>query len=151
MQWSDAPNAGFSSGHPWLPVPASSKSHNVAAEMADPDSVLQFYRRLLELRHTEGALLDGKYVALNPDDAQVLSYLRRSRNEAVVVVLNMSGQRQHVRLDLEAQGLGGRAQILATTLSGVRGTIDLADVDLEPFGVVVGRVGHRAAHGSTPD
>jgi alpha-glucosidase len=145
MQWSDGPNAGFSSGHPWLPVPASSKTHNVATEMADPDSVLQFYRRLLELRHTDRALLDGEYVALNPDDAQVLSYLRRSKDEAVVVVLNMSGQTQRVRFDLKALGLANQAQVLVTTMHGGRGTIDLGDVELEPFAVVVGKVGHGVA------
>ena len=51
MQWNDSPNAGFSQAAPWLPVPASYKTHNVASELKDPDSVLQFYRRLLTLRH----------------------------------------------------------------------------------------------------
>jgi len=145
MQWSNAPNAGFSSGQPWLPVPASYKTHNVAAETADPDSVLQFYRRVLELRHTEKALLDGRYVPLNPDDAQVLSYLRRIDGEAVVVVLNMSGQRRHVRVDLATPGLANRAEILVSTLHGVHGPVDLAGFDLEPFGVLIGKVGRRAS------
>src|SRR5271170_5274852 len=65
MQWNDSPNAGFSRATPWLPVPATYKTHNVASELNDPDSVLQFYKRLLALRHHEPALLDGDYVALN--------------------------------------------------------------------------------------
>jgi hypothetical protein len=44
-------------------------------------------------------------------------------------------------LDLKALGLASQAQALVTTLHGVRGTIDLADVDLEPFAVVVAKVG----------
>jgi glycosidase len=50
-------------------LPASYKTHNVESERSDPDSVLQFYRHLLKLRHTDQALLDGKYVPLNPQDA----------------------------------------------------------------------------------
>jgi alpha-glucosidase len=150
MQWSDAANAGFSSGQPWLPVPASYKTHNVAAETADPDSVLQFYRRVLELRHMQKALLDGQYVPLNSDDAHVLSYLRRTDGEAVVVVLNMSGQRQHVRFDLKPLGFVNQAEILVTTLGLKAKTTALGDVDLEPFAVLIGKVG-LGRPGALPD
>ena len=78
-------------GTPWLPVPPSAKTHNVASELNDPNSILQFYRQLLVLHHQNPALLDGDYVALNQDDPNVLAYLRRYKNEAVLVVLNMSG------------------------------------------------------------
>jgi len=145
MQWSDGPNAGFSSGHPWLPVPASYTTHNVATETADPDSVLQFYRRLLQLRHTDRTLLDGEYVALNPDDTHVLSYLRRTEHEAVVVILNMSGQKQHVRFDLTSLGLANQTETIVTTMNGAHGVIALGDVDLEPFAVLIGRSGEKSA------
>jgi len=140
MQWSAAANAGFSSGHPWLPVPGSYKTHNVATETADPDSVLQFYRRLLHLRHTDRALLDGDYIALNPDDAQVLAYLRRSKDEVVVVILNMSGQKQHLRFDLTPLGLSSEVKTVVTTLHVRPDTVDLGSVEMEPFGVLIGRV-----------
>jgi alpha-glucosidase len=140
MQWSEGPNAGFSSGHPWLPVPPSYKTHNVATELSDPDSVLQFYRRLLHLRHTDRALLDGEYVALNPDDSDVLSYLRRYKDEALVVILNMSGEKQHVRFNLAPLKLAARAQTMLTTMHGMPKELALADVDLEPFAVFIGRV-----------
>ena len=65
MQWNDKPNAGFSTATPWLPVPPSYKTHNVATESKDPDSILNFYKSVLALRHTNHALLDGNYVALN--------------------------------------------------------------------------------------
>src|SRR6202162_5854866 len=90
MQWDDSANAGFSTVAPWLPVPASYKTHNVAAEDKDPDSILNFYRHLLALRHTDAALAEGEYVALNENDPNVISYLRRYKNEAVLVALNMS-------------------------------------------------------------
>src|ERR1700720_2954297 len=53
MQWSDAANAGFTGGTPWLPVAPSYKTHNVATETADAHSILNFYRRLFGFRTTE--------------------------------------------------------------------------------------------------
>jgi alpha-glucosidase len=105
MQWNDGLNAGFSKAKPWLPVPASAKTHNVASEMQDPNSVLSFYRQLLALRHKEPALLEGSYTTLGEDDRNVLSYVRRYKDEAIVVLLNMSASEQNVRFDLSPLGL----------------------------------------------
>src|SRR5712692_10596334 len=85
MQWNDSANAGFSKAKPWLPVPPSYKTHNVAAEMKDQNSVLSFYRQLLALRHSEPALLDGSYISINEDDPHALAYLRRYKDEAILV------------------------------------------------------------------
>jgi alpha-glucosidase len=140
MQWNDSPNAGFSKAAPWLPVPASYKTHNVAAELADPASVLQFYRHLLALRHRERALLDGDYVALNQDNPNVLSYLRRYKNEAVLVVLNMSATAQQVSFNLSAEGFpSAKATTLLTTSAAANGG-PLDQVALDPFSVYIARV-----------
>ena len=104
MQWSDAPNAGFTEGTPWLPVAPNFKTHNVATETADPNSILNFYRRILELRREEPALRDGKYVAINPGDPNVFAFVRRLKGEAVLVVLNMSATSHTVPLDLAKVG-----------------------------------------------
>jgi alpha-glucosidase len=140
MQWNDSPNAGFSKATPWLPVPSSYKTHNVAAELADPASVLQFYRHLLALRHQERGLLDGDYVALNQDNPNVLSYLRRYKNEAVLVVLNMSATAQHVSFNLSAQGFpSAKATTLLTTSAAATGG-PLDQVALDPLSVYIARV-----------
>ncbi len=104
MQWNDGANAGFSKAKPWLPVPPSYKTHNVASEMKDANSVLGFYRELLSLRHKEAALLEGDYLALNENDPNVLTYVRRYKDEAILVMLNMSGTDQQVRLDFSSLG-----------------------------------------------
>ena len=119
MQWSDTPNAGFTTGVPWLPVPVSYQTHNVATEKADPNSILNFYKNLLAIRHTNKALLDGDYVALNQGNANVYSYLRRYKNQAVLVVLNMSEKQQNVSFDFSAQGFAGaQLKTLLTASSG---------------------------------
>ena len=140
MQWNDSSNAGFSQAAPWLPVPASYKTHNVETELKDPNSVLQFYKRLLVLRHQESALLDGDYVALNQDNRDVLSYLRRHGNEAVLVVLNMSNAKQKIGLDLSPEGFpSAKAMPLLTTLAAPpAGRLD--QVALDPFAVYIARI-----------
>jgi alpha-glucosidase len=139
MQWDDSPNAGFTRGTPWLPVPLSYKTVNVASEMKDPASTLNVYRNLLALRHQNHALLDGDYVALNQSDANVLSYLRRYKNEAVLVVLNMSSQPQEVSFDLATQGFAAKsANTLLTTMKATTGS--LSHLSLEPFAVYIGSI-----------
>ena len=140
MQWDDSPNAGFSRATPWLPVPPSYKTHNVASELKDPESVLQFYRHLLALRHQEPALLDGDYVALNEDNPDVLSYLRRSKNETVLVVLNMSATAQHVSFDLSRYGFSSAKATTMLTTSAPAPNGQLNQIALEPFAVYIARV-----------
>ena len=141
MQWDDSPNAGFTRGTPWLPVPPSYRTVNVASGYKDTSSVLEVYRKLLALRHENRALLDGDYVALNESDANVLSYLRRYENHAVLVVLNMSSQPQQVRFDLAPQGFPVQegARTLLTTM-GIGSSASLTRLSLEPFAVYIGAV-----------
>jgi len=138
MQWSGAPNAGFTNGIPWLPIPTSYQTHNVAAEEKDPASILSFYRNLIALRKTNKALLDGDWVALNTDDTNVLSYLRRYKDEVVIVVLNMSSNQQKVKFDLSKQGFAG-AQLKTLLTSQGEGQ-SLPAMNLEPFAVYIGEV-----------
>jgi len=140
MQWSDGTNAGFTGGTPWLPIPSTYRKYNVASESKDPNSILQFYRHLLRLRHQDRALLDGDYLPLNEDNANVLSYLRRYQNEAVLVALNMSASVQEINFDLTKQGFSrARKKVLLTTLtSPPKAGGDR--VSLEPFAVYVARL-----------
>jgi alpha-glucosidase len=141
MQWSTSPNSGFSTAKPWLPVPASYKTHNVATELENPDSILNFYRRVLALRHDESALRDGEYIPLNEDDPNVLSYLRRYKDDAVLVILNMSAKPQKVSFNLKAKGISGSAaNTLLTTMESNLKSAKLSSISLEPFAVYIGKI-----------
>jgi len=135
MQWDSSENAGFSKSKPWLPVPPTYKTHNVAAESKDPDSVLEFYKKVLSLRHSNRALLDGSYAAINETDANVLSYVRIYRDQGVVVALNMSGAPRKITLDLKGNGFASSKRILSEK-SKVIGN----EVSLESYGVFVGEL-----------
>jgi alpha-glucosidase len=137
MQWNEDENAGFSKATPWLPVPPSYKTHNVADESRDPDSILSFYKKVLKLRHTNRALLNGDYIPLNENDPNVLAYLRVYKNQAMLVALNMSGVEQTVSLDLSKSGFSSAAKSLVAT--GNSAAIGHA-VTLDPYGVFIGQL-----------
>ena len=108
MQWTPGPNAGFSTAKKtWLPVPDSANIYNVETESKNPNSLLNFYKKLLNLRKNDATLREGNYVALNTGDRNVMSYLRQYKDTAVIVVLNMSATNQTVTFDLTGQGLAG--------------------------------------------
>jgi alpha-glucosidase len=136
MQWDDSENAGFTKGTPWLPVPPTYKTHNVADESKDSDSVLEFYKSVLKLRHSNQALLDGNYKAINEGDANVLSYLRVDGDRAVVVALNMSDALRKVTVDLKGNGFTAVKELLATDKSAAHGE----EISLQPFGVFIGEL-----------
>ena len=141
MQWDDRANAGFSKAAPWLPVPASYKTHNVETELKNPNSILNFYKHLLSLRHTNLALREGKYIALDTEDPNVLSFLRQYNEHTVLVVLNFSAVQQKPTFDLTKSDLGAAKikTLVATPGSSVQTGTPIT-TELEPFGVVVAQV-----------
>jgi alpha-glucosidase len=138
MQWNAAANAGFSKTKPWLPVPASYQTHNVETESKDPNSVLNLYKKVLALRRTNEALIEGSYTALNEDDANVMSYLRSVNGKAVLVALNMSASGKKTKFSLADQGFASASlkSLVATPKSSATGM----EVTLEPYGVFIGEV-----------
>ena len=145
MQWTDKVNAGFSKTRPWLPVSDNYRTHNVASEQKDPNSILRFYEQLLALRHTNQALLDGDYVALNQNDPNVMSYLRRYKDQAVLVVLNMSDEAQKASFALGPQGFSAsEAKTLLTTMPEMKDSANVSGMTLAPFSVYIGEVTRAA-------
>ncbi len=134
MQWSDAVNAGFSTHDPWLPVPESYKTHNVASESKDPNSVLEFYRKVLTLRHQNSVLLEGNYKALNEEDTNVLSYVRSYKGKSVLVALNMSGSAQKASFNVNGSSAATLNSLVATPGAEAKGS----EVSLPAFGVFIG-------------
>jgi alpha-glucosidase len=138
MQWKAGTGAGFTSGaKAWLPIPPSATTYNVEAEKADPNSIFNTYKRLLYLRKTDLALREGDYEPLNEDDTHVFTYLRHTDKETVVVALNMSAE---VRTIMVTFGTAKEAEVLYRSLGADMGTVKLAHLTLEPFGVMVARL-----------
>ena len=92
MQWTAGPNAGFTTGTPWMRVNPNYTAINAEAALADPASVFYTYRKLIALRKTNPVFAAGDFKLLCPGDTQVFAYLRRGGGQTMLVAANLSGQ-----------------------------------------------------------
>ena len=92
MQWTAGPNAGFTTGTPWMRVNPNYTAINAEAALADPGSVFYTYRKLIALRKTNPVFAAGDFKLLCPGDTQVFAYLRRGGAQTMLVAANLSGQ-----------------------------------------------------------
>lgn len=88
MPWSDTSNGGFTTGAPWLPLGPGDEARSVAAQCADPTSMLALYRALLRLRRGAPALSVGTYRTVAAD--RILAYERRLGDSRFIVALNLA-------------------------------------------------------------
>ncbi|QZN86550.1 alpha-glucosidase [Cellulomonas sp. C5510] len=120
VQWDGSPQAGFTTGTPWLAVNPNHVEVNAAAEQADPASVLHHYRRLIALRHADPVVALGDFTMLLPRDEQVYAFTRTLGDDALLVVVNVSGE--DARVDLgdgwPAAADGGWGELVLGTHDG---------------------------------
>ena len=143
MQWDGSPNAGFTTAAatPWLPVPPSSKTVNVALESREDDSLLSWYQKLIQLRRENPAMRNGTLTMLNVNDNNVLSWLRKGLDgQAVLVACNFTAQSQTVAFDLSSQGVSGQKLTTLLQTPGSAEPESLASIKLPPFGVYIGQI-----------
>jgi alpha-amylase len=92
MLWSADRYAGFSKVIPWESTNANYKDANVASESSDPNSLLSLYRDLIQIRNDHVALRIGDYYLVRTDNLSILPFLRVSKDETVLVLINMGEQ-----------------------------------------------------------
>ncbi len=93
MAWSlDGPHAGFTTGTPWQAMAGDSLEANVAAQEANPGSLLALYRRLIHLRADHAALAGGRLIPLRASHDALTAFMRRDGRRAVMVVVNLGGE-----------------------------------------------------------
>jgi len=92
MQWSDAENAGFTTGTPWRALNSDYETVNIAAQLNDPDSLLNHYRTLIQLRKEHSALLSGDAILVETGNSGVFALLRTSDNEKILIIVNLKDE-----------------------------------------------------------
>jgi alpha-glucosidase len=90
MAWTGEPGAGFTTGRPWIRIGDDARRRNVAAEEADPGSVLATYRRLLTARRSIEALRRGGYEPLDAGAPDVLAWRRAIDGSQAIGVVNFA-------------------------------------------------------------
>lgn len=95
MQWADAPNAGFSTGKPWLKVNPNYHEINVEEQETRRDSVLQYYRQLIALRKSEQykeVFTYGQFRPLYEDSKELYAYERSTQQQNIRIIANYGGE-----------------------------------------------------------
>ena len=92
MQWSSADHAGFSTVEPWISIPSNYTKINVDAEENDPNSILNFYRELIQLRKDNKIISEGQIEFIEKKNPSVLAYKRTLDDETLIVICNFRGR-----------------------------------------------------------
>ena len=90
MQWNSSENAGFSTGKPWLRVNKNIDFINVEESIKDPDSIYNYYRKLIEIKKNYPVVRDGKYKLLCPNHPYVFAYTRTTEESEMLVIASFS-------------------------------------------------------------
>jgi oligo-1,6-glucosidase len=136
VQWDATPGAGFTTGVPWIAITPDHTRVNAADQRGDPASVLEHYRRLISLRHTDPVVTEGDFELLVPDHPVVWAFLRRGRDAELLVAANWSASPVDVVLPL--LGDWAAARVVLTNLPGP--SPRLPRLGLRPWESVVWRL-----------
>jgi glycosidase len=135
LQWTDAPHAGFCvpECEPWLPVGPDFEIRNVTRELDDPESILNMYRRLIQLRKKHSALGLGSFLAHPTSNESLLAYRRESDSETLTVVLNFAEESRTINV--------GRGEVIFSTADPERnGRIQVEPMLAAGEGLVISHV-----------
>lgn len=92
MQWTDGPNAGFTTGSPWINLNSDYQDRNVAVQREDPESLFNTYRRLVHLRNNQPALRTGSWTPVQSSANSLFSFLREKEDDRILVIANTGTQ-----------------------------------------------------------
>ena len=91
MQWNGGANGGFTEGAPWILPPENYRTINAEAELRDPDSILHYYKKLIQLRKQEPVIAEGQIEFLCQDVPELFAYRRFLGTQDLFVVNNLTG------------------------------------------------------------
>jgi alpha-amylase len=113
MQWAADDKAGFTTGTPWEQLAATYAKYNVAGQTSEPDSLLSLYRTLIQLRNQHAALRVGSFTLVDSKSNKVLAFIRQSKEETLLVIVNLSKDPQtDYALSLASGPLSGKYRLV---------------------------------------
>ncbi|RZK32016.1 MAG: alpha-glucosidase, partial [Hymenobacter sp.] len=104
FQWNASANAGFTTGKPWLAVNPNYTTINEAIEDKDPQSILNYFRKMTALRNSTPALVYGKYTLLDANNPSIYAYTRELNGKKLLVLLNFKNETAAVNTGLDMNG-----------------------------------------------
>lgn len=126
MQWDNTENSGFTTGMPWLKVNPNYNEINVQKQEQDPESILNYFRKTVQLRKNNLILVYGKYSLLDKENPDVFAYLRELDGKKVLVLLNFTDKNTSYNLNLKL----GKNEVL---LNNYNDTAKVKNNKLRPY------------------
>ena len=99
MQWNSEPNAGFTTGTPWIGVNPNYPQINVEAQEEDPDSILNFYKEMVTLRKSDDVFMYGTYDLVQENHPEIYAYTRTLGEKRVLILCNLKGKDTSINLE----------------------------------------------------
>jgi alpha-glucosidase len=132
MPWDESDGAGFTEGHPWLPLNSDHASRNVRVLATEDGSILTLYRRLIQLRQRCPALREGVLTDVSTD-GDVLVFQRQKSDDSLLIALNFGDAARSLNLSL-----GSAVTPLLSTCPDIPLPADSRELLLRPAeGVVI--------------
>ena len=106
MQWTSGENGGFTKGTPWLKVNPLFKDVNVEAQEQDPDSVLNYYRKLVALRKSDElkeVFTYGEFLPEYENVDGVMAFYRKDESKCILVAANFGKDAATIKLKSEIE------------------------------------------------
>ncbi|WP_129727450.1 alpha,alpha-phosphotrehalase [Ectobacillus funiculus] len=137
MQWDATENAGFTSGTPWIAAASNYKDINTEEAVKDPDSILHYYKKLIELRKQYDVITYGNYELLLADHPRVWAYIRRTEDEVLLTVSNYYSEGAEWVLPEEVSFEGWNSEVLISNYADP--AQDYKHSNLRPYEAIVYR------------
>jgi oligo-1,6-glucosidase len=131
MQWDTIKNANFTTGKPWLSINQNYKTINVALEENDPNSVLNHFKKMVNLRNNNKVLVYGDYTLLKTKHPDIYAYTRKLGSKKMLVVLNFKNKESNIELS-ETSSI---KEVLINNFKTIR--IEQNKIYLKPYQAVI--------------
>ena len=102
FQWKNAPNAGFTTGTPWLAVNPNYPRINAEAQLADDHSLFRYYQKMIALRKDpryQETLVYGQLIPVYEEQHNLMAYYRQTQSQTLLVIANFQKEKQNVTLE----------------------------------------------------
>ena len=134
MQWDGSTQAGFTTGIPWMKINSNKDVINVSKQQSEPDSILEYFKKMIELRKTNPVLVYGQYLAVETENENLYVYYRIWEIEKWLIILNFSPDTVVFPPELRNQN--------ATKMMGNYSTVDSLEA-VRPWEAVILRLGYE--------
>ena len=125
MQWNTEKNAGFTTGTPWLKVNDNYTEINMETQDTDPDSVLNYYRKLIALRKSPAykeVFAYGEFLPVYQNTSSVMAYYRKTENQRILITANFGKEAVSLTLEYPVK------QILLSNMTSAEHSLPANDI-----------------------